>query len=158
MGDLITRQKESCRKALKDHVLAKASEGMIESYRMGQEQGSSFCVFIMFTPAGIVITGDASVGGNNFNNVIRSEAMYGRAWFLEAMSDDYLAEKFLRRVRRYSEGEIDEYEIPEWRIAEKENEFGSYETSIAMLSVVREKFTELYNAKYASHPSEEGEG
>jgi hypothetical protein len=89
-----------CEEQLDRHFLSEiCNDGPFKSYylkRPGSSRMMSTC--IIFTPEGIVITGDfcpnygvVSVGG------------YGEGWFSNALSSCYLAEKFMT-VDQYSTG------------------------------------------------------
>jgi len=63
----------------------------IQSFYMRQPSTRIYCVLITFTPEGIVIQGDLTIGHNGTVSTIG----YGLSWFKGRLSGDYLCEKFL---------------------------------------------------------------
>jgi len=77
--------------------------------------------FILFTPAGIVITGDIAVSGHG---VIAPG--YGLGWFTSELSPQYLAEKFLHKAW------VPETAIENWkeRLQTYEQEWDDWEQEV----------------------------
>ncbi len=84
------------RESLKDHVLETVVETeKVQAYYLKKPgDGRMMSTLILFTPEGIVLQGDLTLGRNG--NV--STLGHGRRWFSGDLSGSYLCEKFLHRV------------------------------------------------------------
>lgn len=92
-----TRVTELQRKELANHTLVYAgsdlAHGLRAFYMKPPDGGFMGSTYFVFTPEGIVITGDLCPGLHGVISVRR----YGIEWFTGRLSESYLCEKFLSR-------------------------------------------------------------
>lgn len=82
---------EQIKESFKDHVLQEVSSGeKIKAFYLKRPNTRSESCLILFTPEGIVITGDMTPGRGAV-----SAFGYGLDWFVSELGWDYLASKFL---------------------------------------------------------------
>lgn len=96
------------RDSLKDHVLEQVldTEKFRAFYLKKPGGGRMMSTLIMFTPEGIVITGDLCPGQRG----VISTLGYGLDWFAGKLSEDYLCQKFFQQGwhRELAERELEE--------------------------------------------------
>lgn len=65
-------------------------------FRLGRPSTSIHAMYLLFTPVGIVLTGDTILSEHNGRGIV-SDPGYNLGWFGSKKSEHYLCEKFFRR-------------------------------------------------------------